>query len=330
MEGDPQASSATTPGIPDHRIRDLGTFQQVTGEPRQVAGLYFYKLLDCLVDLAYKISCDFFARPHLYTQLESTILVAPAQSPAQSTTLSEILARLHARYGSNERIPSKEQRNEIYVPIFNQAEDYTTNGGDFPRLRDELVNAAAAFAERVFDTGVEMLRERVRTTHRPFKEYLVGLQGDSVRWSKEEALFGLTENISYTILRSSGIAAVFGISLVPRNEWPYFEDSNADKLIEETSKQLKQLKSDQSAVTLTREYISNLQRVALRGAEALATIIDFDERSSDADLNLLITKCYTWGSALLSLKGRGAQPQPAASPLTTPAVSQPVSMAYRR
>jgi len=31
----------------------------------------------------------------------------------------------------------------------------------FHDLRDELNNAAATFAERVFDTGVEMLRERV-------------------------------------------------------------------------------------------------------------------------------------------------------------------------
>ncbi len=173
------------------------------------------------------------------------------------------------------------------------------------------MNACSTFAERVFDTGVEMLRERVRTTHRPFQEYLTGLLGDSIIWSKENALSVLTEGLSYKILRNNGVAAVFGISMLPKGEWPYVEDSNADKLVEEISKQLRFLdqigeenvaeKSQSKYVT--REQISNLQRAALRGTEALATIIDFDERGAhEEDLERLIIKCYTWGSALLSLK----------------------------
>jgi len=43
----------------------------------------------------------------------------------------------------------------------------------------------------VYDTGVEMLQERVRSAHRPLHEYLTGLLGDSVRWSREKALAGL-------------------------------------------------------------------------------------------------------------------------------------------
>jgi hypothetical protein len=53
---------------------------------------------------------------------------------------------------------------------------------------------------------------------------------------------------------------------------------------------------------LTRERFSNLQRAALRGAEAIASIIDFTEHSSDADLKSLITACYTWKAALLSVR----------------------------
>jgi len=286
-----------------HRIRDLTSFNAVTEEPHQVAGLYFFSMLDCLVDLAYKVSHDFFRRPHLYTDLRQP------HGDQMLATISPTLAKLHARYGSDETVLAKSQRDEIYRALFGKKSTVTDEDGDFPRLRNELVNACAAFAERVFDTGVEMLRERVRTTHRPFHEYLTGLLGDSVRWSKEQALSGLTEKMSYTILRNKGVAAVFGISLIPKEDWPYVEDSNADKLVEEIAKQLRWPdKTDEMHTAeysqrkyITREHISNLQRAALRGAEALAAIIDFDERSTDQDLDILITKCYTWGSALLSL-----------------------------
>ncbi|MDL1944726.1 hypothetical protein FBQ99_20555 [Chloroflexi bacterium CFX2] len=273
--------------IPDHRIRNFESFKSVTSEPRQVAGLYFYLLLDCMVELSYKISQDFFKRPHLYT-----ILGKPSIAP--------IIAKLNAHYGSDERVASKPQRGAIFAPVFGSSTGYAPNeNGDFPRLRDQLVNAAAAFAERVYDTGVDMLRERLRTTHRPFKEYLMGLFGDSVKWSKEESLSDLTENMSYKILRHERVAAIFGISTPPKAEWPYTEDSNGDKLVEEISRQLKWPEDSQAYVT--REFFSNLQRTALRGTEAIATIIDYEESSSNGDLDLLITKCYSWGSALGSI-----------------------------
>jgi hypothetical protein len=147
---------------------------------------------------------------------------------------------------------------------------------------------------------VEMLRERVRTTHRPFKDYLMGLQGDSLVWSTDEALTKVTHELAYPILRNQGVSSVFGISTAPKQQWPFAEDSNADKLVEEIAKQL--LAPTNSQPAITREGISNRQRAALRGAEALATILDFREKGTNwRDLNLLITRCYTWGSALKCL-----------------------------
>jgi len=292
--------------LTNHKISDLNSFNKVTGDPHQVAGLYFYSVLDCLVDLAYKVSYDFFQRPHLYvdlgpTQHNPTDLGSTQQKASTSPTFSLILAKLHAQYGSNEFLPSTAQRDEIDLPIFGRVAGYSTDEeGSFPRLRDELINAAAAFAERVFDTGVEMLRERVRSAHRPFQEYLIGLQGDSVQWSREFALPQLTEEVSYTILRNKGVAGVFGIDKPPSGSWPYTEDSNGDKLVEAISKQL-MWKDQPTDMCITREHFSNLQRVALRGAEAIATIIDFQETLGNSDLDLLITKCYTWGSTLMSL-----------------------------
>jgi hypothetical protein len=293
-----------TTRIPDHRIRDVHTFNEVTKDPHHIAGLYFFFMSDCLVDLSYKVSHDFFRRPHLYINLH--------KAEDEEDSIAQRLAELHARYGSHEAFLSKSQRDEIYGSLFGKKSSLAEEDDDFPRLRNALVNACSAFAERVFDTGVEMLQERVRSTHRPFQEYLTGLLGDSIKWSKH-ALYLLAENQSYKILRNQGIAAVFGISTPPEGEWPYAEDSNADKLVEEISKQLGSL--DETGVEnvteksknkyISREQISNLQRAALRGAEALAVIIDFNERDDhkdNASLHRLITKSYTWGSALLSLK----------------------------
>jgi hypothetical protein len=286
-EDETGTNEAAVSNEPILSINTKGSFDRATAAPRQVAGLYFYLQLDCLVDIAYRVACDFFQRPQLYASLGEP-------------TIAPDLAKLRARYGSDERIPSQEQRDAIFLPIFGQSGNYLADGqSQFSRERDGLLNAATAFSERVFDTGEPMLRDRVRKFHRTFKAWLTRLDGNSLQWSKGEALVGITENLAYKILRNEGVAAVFGIKPPPSQAWPYTEDSFADMLIEETSKQL--VVATDSYTAITREGISNRQRAALRGAEALATIIDFVEGGPDNELDLLITRCYTWGSALMSL-----------------------------
>lgn len=272
--------------IPDFWIEDQASFAEVTAKPRQVAGLYFYYMLDCLVDLAFMVTKDFFSRPHIYTDVGG---------------LEAILPLFNARYGSNEYLPNPAQRMAIFTPIFGgMMKGSGTGQTDFERVKKNLYLAARAFSERVYDTGEEMLREAVRSAHRPMKEYLDGLKGDSLRWSKDEALTTLMEEFTYPIFRSQEIAGIFGISVPPKETWPYEEDSNGDKLVEMIYKQLKG--SDGVNAPLTREYISNLQRSALRGAEALATIIEYTEGSTTQDLDRLILKVYSWGSALQSIQ----------------------------
>jgi hypothetical protein len=268
--------------LPSHRIRDLKSFNEVTGDSRKIAGLYFYCALDPVIELALDVSRDFYKRPQIFIEVGD-----PPVAP--------LLAKLGARVGSTEEIPSKEQRNAIFTPLFGEA-GAGGDTGDFPRLRSELVQAAAAFAERSFDTGVGMLRERVREANRSLNEYLTGLAGASISWSRDEALATITEEIAYPILRSQAVSAVYGIPTPPRKTWPYTEDSNGDKLVEEIAKE--SMMTNGRVGVLTREGFTNLQRAALRGAEALATVIDFDEGGEDDEVDLLITKVYTWGSAL--------------------------------
>ena len=247
---------------------------------RQVAALYFYQQLDCLVDYAHQVACDFFRRPQQYLSLGDPLI-------DDHPSIAPDLAKLGARYGSNERIPSKEQRDAMFVPIFGESSTYMTdNQSDFLKQRDDLMDKAVAFAERAFDDGVEMLRDAVRFSHQSFKVWLIQRQGDSLDWSTQKALAGVTENLAYKILRNPGVAAVFGRRPPPKQEWPYVEDGNADLLIEEISKQL--LVSMNSHMAMTSGAINRRQRAALRGAEALATIIDFtenDPRPSDRSLN---------------------------------------------
>ncbi|SRR6266567_2350238 len=163
----------------------------------------------------------FFARPHLYTNISDRKVV-------------ELLAKLRSQCGSNELLPSQPQRLDIYAPIFGSP----GSSANFDKLRDDLIAAATAFSERVFDTGVDMLRERVRTAHRPLRDYLSALTGSSTDWSARNSLDNLSENVSFAILRDPGIGTVFGIGATLNPSWPYSEDSNADKLLEEITNKI--------------------------------------------------------------------------------------------
>lgn len=264
------------------RIVDEATFAKATGEGRHVAAAYFYFELDALIGCAGQVAADFFDRPQLYTAL--------GRQP-----IAPRLAELNARCGTDERIPSQAQRDRIYQALFGRSADTGGGGvGDFSRLSGDLIAACATFAERVFDTGEEMLRERVRSAHRPLRHYLTGLAGDALQWSAQEALGGIARERTYPILQNAGICAVFGISTPPADNWPYAPDANADILIEEITKQL-------GPELLTREAISNRQRSALCGAEALVAVLDFREDGPAEELTSMITRCYTWGAALKCL-----------------------------
>ena len=269
--------------IPERRISDRTSFQDTTASPRDTAALYFHKQLDPVYDSALLVSSDFFARPHLYTNISDRRVV-------------ELLAELRSQCGSNELLPSQPQRLDIYAPIFGSP----GSSANFDKLRDDLIAAATAFAERVFDTGVDMLRERVRTAQRPLRDYLLALTGASTDWSARNALDNLSENVSFAILRAPDIGTVFGIGATLNLSWPYSEDSNADKLLEEITNKIG------SSTGLTRQQASSRQRLAARGAEAIASVIEYTENRSDTaddilSLDILIRQCYTWGAAKAAL-----------------------------
>ena len=268
--------------IPQRRINDRRSFLDTTVSPRDTAALYFFKQLDPYYESALAVARDLYIRPQLYTNV--------------SAGTAQVLATLRSRCGFDEFFLSQVQRVDAYSVVFGPI----GGSGDFDKLRDDLIDAATAFSERVFDTGEDMLRERVRTAHRPLKSYLSALTGGSTDWTAHNTLDNLAENISFPILRTPEVAALFGIGTAPTSAWPYLEDSNADKLLEEIKLKIHQTGG------LTRQEASNLQRLAVRGAEAIAAVLDYTENSANladdiASLNVLITACYTWGAAKRAL-----------------------------
>jgi hypothetical protein len=189
------------------------------------------------------------------------------------------------------------------------------------RVSGTSCSKRAVYAETKFgDDG--SLRENIRQKHRLFKEFVEGQDGDSLDWTRRNALAELTEQTCYAILRNRGVARVFTGSRPPREEWPYDFDSNADKLIEEISRQLMwpRMSYEASAAAkgatpehagfarevkpyITREDIVCRQRAALSGAVALATVVDIGTDSDDVDVDRLTKRCYTWRTALKCVKG---------------------------
>jgi hypothetical protein len=313
-----QGGPPPPPDPPDRVITDSASFGRDMSGERAVAGLLFYKELDCLVDLAHRVSLDFFDQPQLYRDVAAEVVAD--------------LAELRARYGYQEKFLSREQRHAIFAGVFGDDEGAGLGNGpgatpaaySFTALRDQLLAAAAAFAERVFNTSEDMLRAAVRIMHVYLKDYLQDVTGASVEWSRGTGLPAIT-NRCYRILRDSEIAARFAVNDAAGAEWPFVADANGSKLVE----QISQTPMRAPGQPISRGAFNDKQQLALRGAEALATVIDYMDNDPDKDrTDHLITKCYTWYAArgrVLHLPVAGPQP-PSVAPAAAPGATAPALM----
>ena len=315
---------------PGRQISSLPSFNEHTSGPdqpagREIAGLYAYLHLDVLVKLAHKVSLDFFARPDVYRD--------PRVGDVAPT-----LAALYARYGCDEHYLSCQQRRVIFASLFGEAETETATGPSSPVTgapdsaplaqvsvagsavasadrfgpeRDQLLAATTAFAERVYDTGEQPLRDTVGVFAPGLRSYLGDLNHAMVHWARTDGLYKLTEETCYTVLRNPGIAAAHGVN-PPKEGWPYKEQEDGTTLVARLAHEF--FGED---VSKYRQDFIDRQRLALRGAEAVATLLDFVDDdgldSDDTNLNLLMSKSYTWYAA----RGRAL-----GIPLTTIAVAQ--------
>jgi hypothetical protein len=279
-------------------IQDRQSFDAIAGEGHEIAGLYFYCILDHLVDIAWAVSRDFsVGRFHLFTD--------------NTADSAQDLLRLYTQLGSNEIFLSREHRQMIWRSLFGHgASDQESESHSFPQLRSSLLEAASEYVTRAeIETGAPGLISGFRLALIPFNQFILSAQGAAVRLYRLRTFPALTEDNVYRILRNPGVAAVYGINAAIADQWPYAFDTNANKMIAEISRQL-QVTHD-SGEHYSQKWESYLETTAKRGAVAIATAIDTGaDSSSDESIVDLINKCYAWHTAL-KFVGHNHTPSPA-------------------
>jgi hypothetical protein len=306
-------------------IVDWKSFDHRTSGERAVAGLLFYKELDFLIDLAHCISLDFFDNPQLYRDVTDNVV--------------RDLTELRARYGYQEDFLSREQRHQIFAGVFGERDQIFAGvfgeregtGGplsaiappaaeSFVAQRDQLLAASMAFTERVFNTSEEILRRAVRIMHVYLKDYLKDATGASVAWSRTVAFPAISKRC-YRILRDPQVAARFGVNRQPGPNWPVAVDANGSKLVEQiTGTPTMRMQTEK----ISRGVFNDKQQLALRGADALAAIMDYDGETDHESVDLLISRCYDWFTArgrVLRLPVAVAPPANMALEMTRPTSS---------
>jgi hypothetical protein len=241
--------------------------------------IYARWTLDCIIEYAYAVSNDFIAKPHLY----------------QREDIPDVIVDLRMAYGMSRNFPNMSQRQFMLTPIFgisdSRRSDVTVTNSSFHVARKKLVDACIAFSERAVDSGLAMLRDRVKSALVPLRSHFQSVAGKSVQasYNQHKAIF----DVAIEILKTKGIVKVFGVD-APGEGWPLnSDDSNGAKLVSAIS----------STLTVEPEYVFTyekfifLQRVAREGQDALQAILS-SEFSSEENLENLVTKVYTWGTSL--------------------------------
>jgi hypothetical protein len=242
-----------------------------------VGDMYSRWTLDCIIELAHGVADDFIVRPRLY----------------QGDDIPVEIADLRMSYATSRDFPNTQQRLMMHLPIFGRSDGLRPDGSSsgFHAARKKLIDASVAYSERIYETGLAMLKERIRSAVIPLNSHLQSMAGRSleVSASQGKSIFDLATGI----LTSRGVAKVFGIDPTGGG-WPLnSDDSNGAKLVEAIGMTLRL----SPECVLTLEKFSLLQRVAREGREALVLILQPDS-ASDEKLEPLITKAYTWGTSL--------------------------------
>ena len=284
-------------------IRDLKTFDIIAGDGHEIAGLYFYCMLDHLIDIGYEVAKDLTTNKfEIYRD----------DTPEGSLNL----LRLYTRMGNDEIFLSREHRHMIwhsyfghtYHPGYSHTSNYLVPGDkhesshNFSTVLNRLLETATEFVTRAeIETGAPALISSFRLALVPFNQYIFAIQTAAARLYRRQILPLLTEGNVYSILRNRNITSVYGVNSPICREWPYAPDSTANVLIERISHQLNI--KEYYGMSYSQIYESYLELTARRGACAIAAAIETDsDRSSNEDILNLITKFHSWHTALTYLQ----------------------------
>lgn len=284
---------------PNCQIRDLRTFDRIAGENREIAGLYFYCMLDHLIDIGYEVAKDLTTNKfEIYRDdtLEGSLN----------------LLKLYTRMGNDEIFLSREHRHMIWHNYFghtyHSGYSHSMEEGDkyghsnFPTVLKRLLETATEFVYRAeIETGAPALISSFRLALVAFNQYIGSIQTAAARLYRRQIFPLLTEGNVYSILRNGAVTAVYGVNTPIECVAPYGSNQAFAVVIERISSQLKI--KDKYGMFYSQTYETYLELTARRGACAIAAAIETDpDRSSNEDIVNLIGKFHDWHTALTYLK----------------------------
>jgi hypothetical protein len=244
-----------------------------------VGDLYARWTLDSVVEIANAVSKDFIARPEFY----------------RTGQVPDEIVDMRIAYGYTANFPNRAQRQEINAPVFGTSDGYVKNAvaDKFHALRKPLFDACIIYSERTIAQPPEGLRQTILSALQLFEPHLRAFEGASIRTSYRQMVS--VSNVAFAILRSPGIAPVFGVAPPPLDTWPIdSNDSSGALLIRAVGEKLPLAPE----LVTNEEKFQRLRRVAAQGRDALQAILADGQVLRDRNFDALVTSIYTWAISL--------------------------------
>jgi hypothetical protein len=239
--------------------------------------LYVRWTLDGVVEIAYAIALDFATRPQSYT----------SQMP-------DSIVDLRLAYGTSAQFPDLAHRQAMVWPILGPSDALKAGAGATPSLfqqaRQTFFDACTAFVERVADSGLDQLTNRVLISIVGLRTHFFRLSGRAFELVSQ-VIDGETDTV-YDILRSPGVAGAFGFPPAASG-WPIANtDPNGANLIEAAGRLL----PADSAYRIGFTRFILLQQAAQAGQLALDTVLQATDPPNE--VSAIVTSGYNWATTL--------------------------------
>jgi hypothetical protein len=233
--------------------------------------------LDGVIEIAYAIALDVATRPQSYTG-----------------KMPESIVDLRLAYGTSAQFPDLAHRQAMVWPILGPSDALKAGTGStaspFQQARQTFLDACNAFVERVADSGLDQLTNRVLISIVPLRTHFLGLRGRAFELLSQ-VIDGESDTVN-DILRSPGVAQAFGFSPAAAG-WPLADtDPNGAKLIEAAGKLL----PTDSAYRIGYTRFILLQQAAQAGQQALDIVLQSIDPPNE--VSAIVTGGYNWASTL--------------------------------
>jgi len=274
----PKAASAAK-GTPDElaAMAALDSGRAALASADLTAQLYARACLDPIVEVACAIAADFNRRPQAFKNVDPNV--------------QDLLVALRTKLGADPDFPDTHQRQDMYQPILGNL--MQNDSSNFARHAMAVQQAAAAYAERVFDTGEPMLRQAFADRFSVFGAYLRTTQGAATEQAalRTAPIF----NAAIAIFKSDGVAKAYGYPPATGPEWPIelAPDGDGAVLVE----QITRLLQPERAGLMTVESFLRLELIAARGRQTISLALNFKGNDVSPD-RAEITAAYSWATAM--------------------------------